>query len=953
MAKVQTWNMRPIRFATIFILLALVLPAASVQAGGVVSVCDESHLKSALAGGGTVGFSCSGTITLTSTITISANTTLDGTGQAVTLSGNNAVGVFKVSSGVSLTLNKLTIANGRADAGGGVFISSGTLTVSNSTFSGNRADNYGGAIYGGGGQVTVSDSAFSGNGSSFLGAGIYNNGGTLTVSRSSFAGNSAAQDGGGIASTGAASVSDSTFSGNSSGERGGAIVFATARLTVSNSTFSGNSAYYGGGIAGTNSGTLTVANSTFSGNWAACDGFGCYGGAIYNYGATMTLQNTIVANSTGGNNCAGYFSDGGGNLSYPDGSCPGINANPVLGPLQHNSGPTQTMLPGAGSPAIDAANDATCAAPPVNNLDQRGITRPQGLHCDIGAAEVRAEEPGGVVSVCDETHLLSALSSGGTVTFACSGTILLTNTITISADTTIDGSGQAVTISGGGRNRVFTVSPGITLSLNGLTIADGQSAGPYGGGVSVTNGALNVSNSTFSHNGAAAGGGGIYGKGSQVTVSSSTFAGNWSDRDGGAIYSDGGGPLTVSNSTFYDNTAANLGGAIYSRETASASVGNSTFSANRAWSGWAVYSDGTQYVVLQNTIVADTTSGDECRGRVTDGGGNLSYPEYSCGGIHSDPLLGALQNNGGPTQTMALGAGSPAIDTGTSAACQVAQPNNRDQRGYARFVDGNGDTVAQCDIGAFEYGASGPPTATLDKEPPEVAIELTPATPDGANGWYRSPVTVQPRASDASPVVELRCVLDPAGPPAAFDDLPEENCPFLFGDQVAAEGRHTFYAAAMDVWGNKSAPVSASFKIDTPPPGLTSLEMTVNRGEAYAGAILEYKLMVRNLTPAAQGFTVTDPIPAYTEIVRRIDYNPATNAVEWSGIVEPWGFKTFTVYVRIKSGTPGGTAIVNTATIEDEPGGGSVSAATIVKTLPPYRGHREDVEVNEMVIRGN
>ena len=110
--------------------------------------------------------------------------------------------------------------------------------------------------------------------------------------------------------------------------------------------------------------------------------------------------------------------------------------------------------------------------------------------------------------------------------------------------------------------------------------------------------------------------------------------------------------------------------------------------------------------------------------------------------------------------------------------------------------------------------------------------------------------------------------------------------------------------------------------------------------------------MVRNLTGAAQAFTVTDPILGNTEIVRRIDYNPAANSVEWSGVLEPWGFKTFTVYVRILSGTPGGTAIVNTATIEDDASSGSASATTTVKMLPPYRGHRAEVDVNEVVVRG-
>ncbi len=101
----------------------------------------------------------------------------------------------------------------------------------------------------------------------------------------------------------------------------------------------------------------------------------------------MTLKNTIVANSPTGGNCSGTITDGGGNLSYPDTTCPGINADPMLGPLQNNGGPTETMALGPGSAAIDAANDAICAAAPVNNLDQRGIARPQGAHCDIGAVE--------------------------------------------------------------------------------------------------------------------------------------------------------------------------------------------------------------------------------------------------------------------------------------------------------------------------------------------------------------------------------------------------------------------------------------------------------------------------------------------------------------------------------------------------------------------------------------
>ena len=259
---------------------------------------------------------------------------------------------------------------------------------------------------------------------------------------------------------------------------------------VSNSTFSDNSAGMGGGISSSGGldRVLTVSNSTLSGNRADYNG-----GGIYNDYSTVTLANTIVANSPVGGNCSGTIADGGGNLSYPDITCPGINRDPVLGPLQNNGGPTETMGLGPGSAALDAGNDATCVAPPVDNLDQRGIPRPWGPHCDIGAVEQR------IVSVCDEAHLRAALASGGTVTFACSSTITLTAEVLIVAYTTIDGNGQTVTISGNNAVRVFTVYSGETLNLNKLTIANGNA--DYGGGIDNL-GTLYVSNGTFSGNSA-------------------------------------------------------------------------------------------------------------------------------------------------------------------------------------------------------------------------------------------------------------------------------------------------------------------------------------------------------------------------------------------------------------------------------------------------------------------
>jgi hypothetical protein len=180
------------------LLFAPISAAAPAQAGGVVTVYDEAHLLAALAGGGTVTFACSGTITLTNTITIAADTTIDGSGQAVTISGHDAVRVLSVNPEVALNLNELTVANGSADIGGGLFNDGGAVTVSNTTLSGNNAGSKGGGIYsrGADGMVIVNNSTFLGNNARAagydddVGGGIFNDRSSmLIVDRSAFSGN--------------------------------------------------------------------------------------------------------------------------------------------------------------------------------------------------------------------------------------------------------------------------------------------------------------------------------------------------------------------------------------------------------------------------------------------------------------------------------------------------------------------------------------------------------------------------------------------------------------------------------------------------------------------------------------------------------------------------------------------------------------------------------------------
>ena len=343
--------------------------------------------------------------------------TIDGDNR-IALHGGNFVG-FGVDPDASLTLKNLTVTHAL-----GAIFNLGTVTLIHTTVSDNNPSTksesgtpVGAAIDNEqGGTATVIDSTFSGNWA-YSGGAIYNGPlSTLSVVDSTCTGNSATGtgfalwdgDGGGAIFNyeGIVTISNSTFSDNTAipdpGSQvgnagvGGAIynfgaVDPGAVMTISNSTFSGNTAdFYGGAIYNENtSGTTTVINSTINGN--TDNYFLPNGGGIANRVGTFNLSNSLVANNVQ-NDCYGVVNDGGHNL-VEDGSCVTVGSNgnisgdPMLGPLADNGGPTQTHALLAGSPALDAGDNAICAADPVNNLDQRGLARPQGAVCDIGAFE--------------------------------------------------------------------------------------------------------------------------------------------------------------------------------------------------------------------------------------------------------------------------------------------------------------------------------------------------------------------------------------------------------------------------------------------------------------------------------------------------------------------------------------------------------------------------------------
>ena len=293
----------------------------------------------------------------------------------------------------------------------------------------------------------------------------------------------------------------------------------------------------------------------------------------------------------------------------------------------------------------------------------------------------------------------------------------------------------------GGDYSVFKVTTGATVYFSGLTISNGSGLGNGAGGIQNSIGAtVNVINCTLSGNRAVGGpggsGGAIQNRGT-LNVINSTLSGNSSAASGGAIFNSG--IINVTNSTLAGNTASIYGGAIYNGDTANvtASVTNSTLSGNSAFSGGGgIYNEGS--VSVKSSIIAlnttALTNSKDVFGAFTSQGYNLiGKKDLSTGftnvtdqtGTVALPLnpqldpAGAL-NNGGPTPTIALLVGSPAIDKGRNFATDtVGNPILTDQRGAGFPRTFNDPSITNAvgadgtDIGAFELQTAVPPV-TLD-----------------------------------------------------------------------------------------------------------------------------------------------------------------------------------------------------------------------------------------------
>ena len=389
-----------------------VAPAAKLWLGGVTIADGNAPTRKAVGGIENAGSLIVSGVAFAGNTGQNAGAAIENLGTAVisnsTLTRNDAdVGgaIFNAPS-ATLTMSRVTLArnNGLVGSGwsAGAIANSGTLSIANSSFRGNNAGDYGtGGIWNTRhATLQITNTRFAGNLQIYGDGGesaITNGGGSVTIDHSSFVGN-ASNWGDTIRSVGTISVSDSSFLGNfgTGVENDGGTLQVTGstfwkndteitetggianygRATVVNSTFFGLSVNIGG-LPISNSGQMRVTASTIDRSMIENDG-------------TLILQGSIVDAR-----CAGRVADAGYNLDARS-SChftaPGSisDTDPMLQRIAYNGGPTPTMAIPASSPAVDAIPPGAISCGTTLIQDQRGVSRPQGGGCDIGAYELGA-----------------------------------------------------------------------------------------------------------------------------------------------------------------------------------------------------------------------------------------------------------------------------------------------------------------------------------------------------------------------------------------------------------------------------------------------------------------------------------------------------------------------------------------------------------------------------------
>ncbi len=398
---------------------------------------------------------------------------IDGPGEsAVTISGNNAVGVFNVAEGVTASLSGVTISGGMNNQAGGAIYNDGTLTVTSSTFTNNTSGADGGAIADPG-TLTLTDCTIENNSAPF-GGGIDNEG-TLTITGSTIEANTANKSGGfggGIDNDdgGMATLTSTTVAMNSAFFNGGGVLNAgSSALAVNNSTFSANTAASGAGIYSESS-TLTVTDSTLTGNDATGTTSHAGGGGVYNSGGTASITGSTLSGNTAAQAGGGIFANAGA-LTILDSTFSG------------NSAGLATPLVGAGGGLYEnggtlKVTDSTIAGNSAEWVGA-GIDENAGTLTAVNCTIAYNNEPqqfsgfGGGMNITDGTatlyNTIIALNTDGTGPGAQADNIFLNGSGMVSSASANNllatGGNSGVTNGGSNDNQVGVSVPGLDTGL--------------------------------------------------------------------------------------------------------------------------------------------------------------------------------------------------------------------------------------------------------------------------------------------------------------------------------------------------------------------------------------------------------------------------------------------------------------------------------------------------------
>ena len=441
-------------------------------------------------------------------------------------------------------------------------------------------------------------------------------------------------DGGAIFNSGRLIIDHANLESNdASGHKGGAL-YNEGLATISNSRFFANRSLAGWGGAIYSVGIMTITNSSFISNLALM------GGAIVNDNAILDMRGS----SFSGNSASGA---GGAIVTF--------------GTLRLD----QTSFDNNSSLSGGAINSEV-------SLSIRGGRFYSNTASVYGGGAVETD---GQANITGATFLSNTAPAGG------GGAIHVGRTLTVTDSDFEEGTA--------GIGGALDSDLGAQLTIQNSRFISNSSNSE--GGAIHNQGQLVVDGSIFTGNSAPfSGGGGLaQDSASAAWIMNSTFAANGALSGGGLFLS---GTVTLSNTTFSANNAYGGGGVL--AQSGVLTVTNGTFSGNQAPGGHAIISFSGATVRLKNTILAGSPS-DNCSGMIVSLGHNLDDGN-TCGLgaagdlTATDPLLGPLADNGGPTATHALLPASPAINHGDDDGCPPT-----DQRGYLR--------LGGCDIGAFEY----------------------------------------------------------------------------------------------------------------------------------------------------------------------------------------------------------------------------------------------------------